>query len=336
MTAKSGLKRIVADVFTLPGATSPFVWNGRFAPIAGEKENYIGGYDMNGDLTTINNDLPAIADDTLIQVADQAEKRIDAVNRIKGLALKVTNAHDWTDQGGRPYLQASGGEKVARLFGISWTISEPVYESEEGGHFSYTYTGTFSLSGATIVAVGTRSSKDGFFKKYDYAEKDNNGKSIKKELPASEIDKGDVKKSAYTNLIGNGITRLLGIRNLTWDDLSAAGIRKENVGKIDYKKDNKKTDKAIYTDESNSVVTEVLNVTYKEGTKKDGSAYTKYTIKTNSGDFNTFSETFALFAKDRKEDGELVKIVYKEGRFGNDLEGITLYEAQQGPEAQGE
>ena len=183
------------------------------------------------DLTLQDNGVPALADDTLIQVAERAEKRIAAVNKIKILALQVTNAHDWTDQGGRPYLQASGGEKVARLFGISWTISEPLFEAEEGGHFSYTYTGKFSLSGATIEAVGTRSSKDGFFKKYGKA--DENGE--KEILPPSEIDKGDVKKSAYTNLIGNGITRLLGIRNLTWEDLAAAGIRKEGVGKVDYK-----------------------------------------------------------------------------------------------------
>lgn len=182
-------------------------------------------------MEVLSADVPAIADDTLLQVAERAEKRIEAVNKIKLLALKVTNAHDWTNQGGKPYLQASGGEKVARLFGISWRISEPIYESEEGGHYSYTYTGIFSLSGADIEAVGTRSSKDGFFKKY--GPKDSDGKSDT--LPPSEIDKGDVKKAAYTNLIGNGITRLLGIRNLTWEDLEVVGIKKEAVGRVEYK-----------------------------------------------------------------------------------------------------
>jgi hypothetical protein len=43
MTAKSGQKRIVENVFILPDVTKHFVWNGRFAPIAGEKEYYIGG-----------------------------------------------------------------------------------------------------------------------------------------------------------------------------------------------------------------------------------------------------------------------------------------------------
>ncbi len=174
-------------------------------------------------------DVPAIADDQLLAIADQAEKRIEAVKKIKSLVFKVTNQHDWIDQQGKPYLWASGAEKIARLFGISWRISEPEYESLEGGHYSYTYKGYFTLGGATIESVGARSSKDGFFKKYG---KESNGE--RKELPPSEIDKTDVKKAAYTNLIGNGITRLLGIRNLTWEELEAAGISKGKSTTVDY------------------------------------------------------------------------------------------------------
>lgn len=177
-----------------------------------------------------NEALPALSDNSLVALADQVEKRFDAMSKIKRIALKLTNSHDWVDQNGRPYLQASGAEKVARLFGISWRIFEPIFENLEGGHFSYTYKGEFSLSGATIEAIGTRSSKDGFFKKYSY-EGDK-----RKELPVSEIDRGDVQKAAYTNLLGNGITRLLGIRNLTYEDLKEfAGITKDMVTRVEYR-----------------------------------------------------------------------------------------------------
>lgn len=182
------------------------------------------------DVVNVISDVPAIADDQLVAIAEQAEKRIDAVKKIKGIVLKLTNAHDWVDQNGKPYLQASGGEKVARVFGISWRIDEPTMESLDGGHFAYTYKGYFTLGSTTIEAIGTRSSKDGFFKKY--GPKDAEGK--KSELPASEIDKGDVKKAAYTNLIGNGITRLLGIRNLTYDELRDAKIDVDKITKVDY------------------------------------------------------------------------------------------------------
>jgi hypothetical protein len=187
-------------------------------------------------------DLPAIADNTLIQLAEQAEKRIDAMHKIKKVALRLTNVFDWVDQGtgdkSKPYLQSSGAEKIARLFGISWQIDEPVLENEEGGHYSFTYKGYFSLAGATIEAIGTRSSKDGFFRKYDYST------GSKTELPASAIDRGDVKKAAYTNLLGNGITRILGLRNLTYEDLQEfAGISKEQIAKVEYRRKSKETPK---------------------------------------------------------------------------------------------
>ena len=182
--------------------------------------------------------LPAIMDTALVALAEQAEKRVEAMNKIKRMALKLTNRHDWVDENGKPYLQASGGEKVARLFGISWRISEPLIENLEGGHWLVTYTGEFSLGGVPIDAVGTRSSKDPFFKKYRYEGPEADRKKI--ELPPSEIDRGDVKKAAFSNLLANGITRLLGIRNLTYDELlEYAGIRREDITSVTFKKGGK-------------------------------------------------------------------------------------------------
>jgi len=174
--------------------------------------------------------LPILGNEGLLALAERAEKQIEAIKKIKSIVLKVTNPTDWIDQNGKPYLQASGGEKVARIFGISWRMDEPTIECEPDGHFAYTYKGYFTLGGVTIEAIGTRSSKDGFFKKYG---SDTNGEKIT--LPPSEIDKGDVKKSAFTNLIGNGITRLLGIRNLTWDEVTAGGIDKAKTAKVSYR-----------------------------------------------------------------------------------------------------
>jgi hypothetical protein len=180
--------------------------------------------------------LPMLSDDSLLALADKAERQIDAIRKIKSIVIKVTNPQDWINQNDKPYLQASGAEKVARIFGIGWRIDEPILEFEPDGHFQYTYKGYFTLGGITIEAIGTRSSKDGFFKKY--------GKD-KEILPPSEIDKGDVKKSAYTNLLGNGITRLLGIRNLTWEEVKVGGIDKSKSAKVDYKK---KEDQEVQSD----------------------------------------------------------------------------------------
>ena len=165
-----------------------------------------------------------LGDDQLLAVAAAAERRIEAVNKIKGLALKVTNSRDWNDQGGNPYLQVSGAEKVARLFGVSWRLDAPTRDDHDDGHFSYTFKGYFNMGTAEIEVVGTRSSKDPFFA----GKKDD-------PLPPSEIDRNDVKKGAMTNCIGNGISRLLGIRNLTWEELEKAGIQRGSVGKVSFR-----------------------------------------------------------------------------------------------------
>ncbi len=166
-----------------------------------------------------------LSSDGLLELARQAEQRVEAIKKIKILSLRVTNPHDWTDQGGKPYLQVSGAEKVARLFGISWRFDLPVFIQEEDGHFRYEFKGYFSMGVAEVEVVGTRSSSDPFF----CGSKD-------RPKPPSEIDKGDVMKAAFTNCIGNGVTRLLGIRNLTYEDLAEAGIDSSKIGKVEYRK----------------------------------------------------------------------------------------------------
>jgi len=195
---------------------------------------------MGEDLSTTRDDLAILPTKSIIEVAQEAERRIDAIIKIKQIALKVTNSGDWTDQQGKPYLQGSGAEKVANLFNISWRIDEPRIEFEDDGHFTYTYKGDFSLAGRSIQVDGSRSSKDPFFKKYNY-DKDEQGKTIKTEKPLSAIDKRDVKMAAMTNLLGNGVTRILGIRNLTWDDLlKYAGIKQSEVAGVHYGKEGEK------------------------------------------------------------------------------------------------
>lgn len=170
-------------------------------------------------------EIPAIVSDDLIHMAEFAEKRVEAIKRIKRAALAVTSNYDWVNQNEKPYLQVSGAEKIARLFGISWRIDEPEKTTTKDGHFSYIFKGYFNLGSTEIEAIGSRGSKDPFF-----------SRSHDKDIPPSEINENNVRKAAYTNLLGNGITRLLGLRNLTWEDLKVSGIEKNKVGRVEYKK----------------------------------------------------------------------------------------------------
>ena len=275
-------------------------------------------------------EVPAIGDSTLLALAEQAEKRVMALNKIKRAALLATNARDWTDQNGNPYLQVSGAEKVARVFGIAWKIDEPIMEIEESGHFSYTYKGYFTVAGATIEAIGTRSSKDPFFKRYAGRGDDRH------ELPPSELDKGDLKKAAYTNLLGNGITRLLGLRNLTWEDIKEyAGITKDQVGRVDYKK-NGKAQSGIASESAQTVTVDVSDVRMAAFKKKDGSQGEKYIIKNGDATYDTFSKSFATTAKEAKEAGLKVEITYTENQWGKNIESLKKIEApERDPGAEG-
>lgn len=276
------------------------------------------------------NNVPAIADDSLLRVAEMAERRIDAVIKIKQMALKVTNASDWTDQGGKPYLQVSGSEKVANLFNVSWRLDEPVCDTEPDGHFTYTMRGIFSIPGRSISAEGSRSSKDPFFKKYDWVD------GVKVEKPITAIDRRDVRMAALTNLLGNGISRLLGIRNLTYSDLEAfAGIKKEDIGKVEYKGKGKNGDKPPVappqkkadTQKTETCTVQLKDIEVKPGEKKDGTQYVLYVITDENGErYSTFSESFSNIADGAIINGQSVKIDFVVGKFGKNITNLIMAE----------
>ena len=179
-------------------------------------------------------DIAILASGGIIEAARRAEQTVDAYKKIKSISLQLTNNNDWIDEGGKPYLQVSGAEKLRGAFGISWKIDEPSVDTFEDGHYSYAYQGEFSMAGQTITALGTRSSKDPFFsRKTKWVD----GQKETIDTPPDQIDRASVKKGAYTNCIGNGLTRILGIRNLTWEELEASGIKPG--GKVNFKGQDK-------------------------------------------------------------------------------------------------
>jgi len=288
------------------------------------------------DYEVATRDQGALTDDTLIAIARQAEARIDAVIKIKQLALKVTNGGDWTDQGGKPYLMVSGAEKIANLFNVSWAFltPEPIYEETADGHYTFTYQGRFSMGGRSIEVEGSRSSKDKFFNQNEYV---NNQKVT---LAVGDRDnKRDVKMAALTNLLGNGITRLLGIRNLAWADLSEyAGITKEQCGKVEYKKageqkaaiqepQKKAAAKAAPPEESHTITGTVEGIETKAG-ETNGKAWTRYDITVDGVKYSTFSDTFADLASSAKN-GEQVSISYLAGQRGNTIRTLNIVEGRE-------
>ena len=179
-----------------------------------------------------SNELIAMSSSNQLDVTEDilaaANRRIAQLDKIVKLSISRTNANDWVDQSGKPYLTCSGAEKIARLFGVCWkdVKSEKIISSDEQGqYYFYEFSGVFTLGADSITAVGTCSQKDQFFAKV--------GGQMK---PLSEIDETNIRKAAYSNMVVNGVTRILGIRNLTWDEVKEGGIDPSKTSKVTYGK----------------------------------------------------------------------------------------------------
>ncbi len=194
----------------------------------------------NAILPIVETDIITIS--TVEDLISVAQKRLETVPKLIELALKVTNYRDWTLQDGNPYLCHSGAEKVARLFGVKISDVNQKKEStedSEGRFYIYVLTGKFSLPGDmdSIEAIGTCSQRDGFFSKAQGKRKE-----------TAEIDETNILKAAYSNLVVNGITHLLGLRNITIDQLKETNIDMSKVLSIGYGKGTQKITKTLEPD----------------------------------------------------------------------------------------
>ncbi len=194
------------------------------------------------------------------QVSDAialAEARVEILNKVMLIALKRTQPNDWVDQQGKPYLTAAGAERLAATFGVTLTDLDTKRYAEKddrGDYYWILVTGTSSFEGAgpsgrfrhSMSVMGTCSSRDQFFAtRYETSE---DGKREKILLESHEVDPTNIAKSAYSNLLVNAVTRILGIRGLTWDYLAGVGLTREKAGKVKYQ--DRKGEGAPQTDTS--------------------------------------------------------------------------------------
>lgn len=156
------------------------------------------------------------------------ERRNEMMSRILDYAIRATHPGQWVDQNGRPYPTAPAAEVMARRCAVSIknVQTNKVPSSDDKGPFyMYVVTATSSLPGGydSIEAMGTCSSRDTFL-----------GTETKAGRQLSDIDEGNILKAAYSNMLVNAITRLLGVRNLSWERLAELGINQGLVAKVEY------------------------------------------------------------------------------------------------------
>lgn len=260
---------------------------------------------------------PVVSESDLEAALKVAERNELLARKIKTLALKQTNPKDWADMDGKPYLQASGAEKIARLFGISWRICEGYpqrddQKDDKGSYYVYTYKGEFEMCGKTIEVIGTCSQRDKFFGR--------KGGELKNE---SEIDVTNIIRKAMTNMEVNGITRMLGIRNLTWEELAEAGLNQDQSAQVNYK---------TKAGEAAEVEGTVQALTAKSGAK-NGKAWKLYNITVNNILMTTFDTKLGEAAAEAKKTGQLVHITYKNNGKGNNVETLEIVHVEE-PQAE--
>lgn len=167
-----------------------------------------------------------------------AERRMELLDKVITMALSSTNERDWVSQEGEPYLMGTGSEKIARRFGIKMVGLEKEKEIiDNKGNYKYTFVAEFKLGkNDSIMAIGSCTSRDKFFSR---------AKGRIRTL--EEINPHDIEMKGYTNLLNNGVKRLLGLRNLSWQQLKDAGLDIDKIVGVQYGNGHKTDDKKKVT-----------------------------------------------------------------------------------------
>lgn len=170
---------------------------------------------------------------------DCAEKQVELRLRLLHTALKALKPHDIQDFDGKPYLE---GEGAARIMAVirGFKVGEAKFSIETiHPHFFIECNIPMEFYGATTVAIGDCSTADPFFTGRDGASGqykrhlDRTGS----EAMAARLILGDAKKKARENALSRGVSELMGIKGLSWEDLEKLGFSRSGAGaKVNYKK----------------------------------------------------------------------------------------------------
>jgi len=167
-------------------------------------------------------------------------EKLDLFNRIKNISLKLTKPSDWiihTDD--NPYLMDRGSENVGIAFGVDVSgikLNQEWHEDKDGRYYEYVATGMgySKVLNRVVEDIGVCSQRDKFFGR------------VKGELkPIEEVDMPNIRRKAITNLHSRLIKRLVGLMNITLNDLQEAKLDISKIKKIEYKTGSQKVAKTL-------------------------------------------------------------------------------------------
>lgn len=158
-------------------------------------------------------DINALRDFDVNQTLAVMEKRVQVMEQMRLIAIRACNDRDIVNMGGHPYIQASGKDKIARGLGVNSRIIRGPwkdYAKDGRGEFYiyYVHVHVWHPHLGEVDAVGTASQRDQFFAK---------AKGVWKE--DTDIEETNIIRKAQTNAVNRGIEALLGLKNLTWEEI---------------------------------------------------------------------------------------------------------------------
>jgi hypothetical protein len=170
---------------------------------------------------------------------ERAAKQVELRARLIQTALKALKSHDIQNFDGKPYIE---GEGAARIMSVirGFKVGEAKFTVENiHPHFFIECAIPMEFMGASTVALGDCATADPFF-----TGKDGNSGMYKRHLErtgseqmAARLLLGDAKKKARENAISRGVTELLGLKGLSWDDLQQLGFGVASAGSnVQFKK----------------------------------------------------------------------------------------------------
>lgn len=177
-------------------------------------------------------------------------KRIELRATMIRQALKALKPHDIIDFDGKPYIE---GEGAARIMAVvrGFKVGETKFEIEHiPPHYFIECSIPIEFMGATTVAIGDCSTQDSFF----CGKEGKTGRFAKykeqtgSDTIAARLLLGDAKKKARENAISRGVSELLGLKGLTWDDLKELGFERAGAGATVAFKGGKKDVSPPYSD----------------------------------------------------------------------------------------
>jgi hypothetical protein len=196
---------------------------------------------MENNEEMITESLPAIVPQgeiiSLEKSLENAERYVSLMGKIRLMAIKLLSKNDISNQGGKPYIEKSGCDKIAAAFGVQLydvEFSKEDIRDDKGDYYLYTCSGKGQWNNHRESEIGTCTSRDDFFGTF----KDGVEKKFK---PLSEVDVCDVKKKAFTNFANRIIKKLIGL-SFSWEEfseLSGGTITPNGVQSVSFGKGSK-------------------------------------------------------------------------------------------------